>query len=222
MTPALAARRRRTSGPGGAPIPRPAYFVSGSEPVSEPGVPVVPDAEDLDFDDFDALPFFAFFDVFALCFAGVEPVALEPVADGSEPEEPVPAIDSDEPLEPIDPDEPLAEDFFDVDFLWRLWCFFVLLFVPVSLPACAAEEDPPCAPVVEPGLPSGVAAGLCASAAPASITAAATAIHFVSNIRSSARLLLDRDAGLRPARNTAGPRNDGFAAGERQGVGPRR
>jgi hypothetical protein len=198
--------------------PRPSYFVCVSPE------PVVPDSDDF---DFDVLLFFAPFfvvDAFALCFAPEVdpvslPVALAPVADDSEPEAPVP-VASDEPLEPIDPDEPLAvEDFFDV-FLCCLWCFaFVPLLVPASLLPCMPDVELPCVPVVEPWLPCSDAE-LCASAAPASITAAATAIHFMSNIRSSARLLLDRDAELRPARNIAGRRNHGFAPGERQGVAP--
>lgn len=173
----------------------------------------MPDSDDF---DFDVLLFFAPFfvvDAFALCFAPVVdpvslPVALAPVADDSEP------------LEPIDPDEPLAvEVFFDV-FLCCLWCFaFVPLLVPASLLPCMPDEELPCVPVVAPWLPCSDAE-LCASAAPASITAAATAIHLMSNIRSSARLLLDRDAELRPARNIAGRRNHAFAPGERQGVAP--
>jgi hypothetical protein len=222
------------------------YFVCDSEPV----VPVVPDSDVPDSDFFEDEPVFfaAFFEDFALCFEPVfdpeaEPLvssfALEPVADDSDPEEPL----------PIDPDEPLAEDFFDVAvFLWCLWCFALALvpLVPVSLlpfmslEPCMPLLEPcvslpePCMPLLDPCvspepcmllpeppmLPCSCVAELCASAAPASITAAATAIHFMSNIRSSARLLLDRDAELRPARNTAGPRNDGFAARERQGIAP--
>src|SRR5512133_881582 len=49
------------------------------------------------------------------------------------------------------------------------------------------DVELPCVPVVEPWFS---VAELCASAAPASLTAAATAIHLLSNIRSSARLLL--------------------------------